>query len=121
MFICGEVGDVVAMVRCTACGWTGFAGEPEPDDPEEEDHDEPYPMLFLLGKERVALMYQSGHTGLACRTWKRDHDPDPRERLPGKRGRAFGLYRKGHAKHPAVPLRRRGDGEMACPTCGFVP
>lgn len=118
MFICGEDGsDTVPTVKCLACGWVGFAGGPEPGEIEE------------AAEERAAggwcpdpsLHYEDNHTDLVCRSWKRDHDPDPRERLPGKRGRAFNLYRKGHDKHPPVRLQRRGDGEMVCPTCGFVP
>jgi hypothetical protein len=126
MFLCGgdpfwddneNVADTIPMVTCLDCDWTGFAGSPEEGEIKE------------AAEERAAggwwpdptFQYGDNHTEVACRSWRRDHEDDPRLRLPGKRGRAHALYRKGHERHPAVPLQRRGDGELACPRCGFVP
>lgn len=118
MFICGEVTDRVPMVKCIDCGWQGFAGGPEPGEVEE------------AAEARAAgewwpdptFQYADNHTEVVCRSWKRDHDDDdPRQRLSGKRKRAHNAFRKAHERHPAVPLRTRGDGERFCPRCGFVP
>jgi hypothetical protein len=118
MFLSGEDGcETVPMVRCGDCGWSGFDGSPEPEEVEE------------AAAERAAggfwpdptFHYGDNHTEVACRSWQRDHEPDPRLQLPGKRGRAHALYRNGHERHPEVRLERRGDGELACPRCGFVP